>query len=283
MATGCDVCGRSFLPGERVHDFASPEGRHAVCELCVGRAERLGWVPWDEVGEEGLPARRPRRRLSLGGLFRRRRAARAERARGVAEGFEGEEHDHFEDTGEGPGGAEERPFDLPELESAADAYSVSEVGGPEPAEPGHEEPAPEPAAPRPEPAAEPDPAAPGRTTRRVAADPSPRSPFERGLERFNASEASRTVAGLARTLGPPWVSVGSVAGAAHEVRITVAWELCWYQWGVDLDDEARPVFQIDKGQELDQLDAAARQWNARAGEGGRITLGAGPVAEPAER
>ena len=56
------------------------------------------------------------------------------------------------------------------------------------------------------------------------------------------------------------------------MRITVAWELSWYQWGVDIGDELRPVFEIDKGRELDQLDAAARQWNASVGEDGRLRL-----------
>jgi hypothetical protein len=77
-----------------------------------------------------------------------------------------------------------------------------------------------------------------------------------------------------RSLGEPWVSVGAVAGSPTEVRVTVAWELSWYQWGVDLGDELRPVFQIDKGNEVEQLDRSARQWNAGAVEGGRIVLGA---------
>ncbi|MGE5527195.1 MAG: hypothetical protein ACM3Q9_00850, partial [Methanosarcina sp.] len=67
-------------------------------------------------------------------------------------------------------------------------------------------------------------------------------------------------------------------------RITVAWELSWYQWGVDIGDELRPVFQIDKGQEIDQLDPAARQWNASADEAGKVILGANgrhPAGEPA--
>jgi hypothetical protein len=64
-----------------------------------------------------------------------------------------------------------------------------------------------------------------------------------------------------------------VAGSTSEVRITVAWQLCWYQWGVDLADELRPVFLIDKGEEVDQLDRSARQWNAKAGEDGRLALG----------
>ena len=82
-----------------------------------------------------------------------------------------------------------------------------------------------------------------------------------------------------RTLGKPWVSIGAAAGSPSEVRITVAWELCWYQWGVDLADEMRPVFQLDKGDEIEQLDGSARQWNATAGEGGRLALGAPPAKQ----
>ncbi len=92
------------------------------------------------------------------------------------------------------------------------------------------------------------------------------SPFERAASRFNASEAGHTVAGLVQTLGTPWVSVGASAGAPDEVRITVAWDLSWYQWGVDVGDEPRP--------------SAARQWNASAVEGGRIVLAA-PAKSPA--
>ena len=105
------------------------------------------------------------------------------------------------------------------------------------------------------------------------------SPFERAVARFNSSEAGHTVAGLTRTLGKPHVSIGAAAGVLDEVRITVAWELSWYQWGVDIGDELRPVFQIDKGREIDQLDAAARQWNASVEEAGRLSLS----REPAQR
>jgi hypothetical protein len=90
---------------------------------------------------------------------------------------------------------------------------------------------------------------------------------------FNASEAASTSAGLMRSLGAPWVSVGAAAGSASEVRITVAWELCWYQWGVDLGDEARSVFPIGKGSEVDQLDRSARQWNAGMAGQGQVALG----------
>jgi hypothetical protein len=92
---------------------------------------------------------------------------------------------------------------------------------------------------------------------------------------FNASAASRTVAGLVRTLGVPQASVGASAGSSSEVRITVAWELCWYQWGVDLDDRRRPVFEIGRGSDVEQLDRSARQWNAGMGDGGQLVIGTG--------
>src|SRR5262245_17365487 len=126
-----------------------------------------------------------------------------------------------------------------------------------------------------------DPAAPGANVGRrpePEVAESPLSRLERAAARFNSSDAARTVAGLIRTLGEPSVSVGAAAGSPSEVRITVAWELCWYQWGVDLGDEMRAVFQLGKGEEIDQLDGSARQWNARAGEGGRLALGAPDAA-----
>jgi hypothetical protein len=108
-------------------------------------------------------------------------------------------------------------------------------------------------------------------------DPSTLTPFERAVVRFNASEAGRTVARLTRTLGTPRASVGASAGEPDEVRVTIAWELSWYQWGVDIADELRPVFALGKGGEIDQLDAAARQWNAAVGEDGRLRLAAEPA------
>lgn len=93
------------------------------------------------------------------------------------------------------------------------------------------------------------------------------------VERFNASEEARTVAGLTRSLGVPRVSAGAAAGSATEVRITVAWELCWYQWSVDPSDRSRPVAAIANGCEVSELDSAARQWNASADDSGRLRSG----------
>ena len=107
------------------------------------------------------------------------------------------------------------------------------------------------------------------------------SRIESASERFNDSEQSVMTAGLAKTLGPPWVSIGTASGSPGEVRVTVAWELSWYQWGIDISDELRPVYEIAKGGELDELDAPARQWNARIEDSGRIELGLVPIGRPA--
>jgi hypothetical protein len=237
----CAVCGRTILAGERTRAFVSTSGRHGVCELCADRAERLGWERERDGMPEVLPA--PEKRRLLGGLLRRR----PRRAGPVAESREANEaEDEMGKPELEPHGEADRP------EAVDAAEETSPAAAPRP----RREPAPTPRA-RPQ---------------RIDPEPTLLSPFERAVARFNASEASRTVGGLVRTLGAPWVSVGASAGAPREIRITVAWELSWYQWGVDLGDELRPVFQIDKGLEMGQLDSAARQWNASAVEGGRILL-----------
>jgi hypothetical protein len=115
-----------------------------------------------------------------------------------------------------------------------------------------------------------DPAAPGANIRRRQIDSSS-AHLERAVELFNTSQAGRTAAGLTRSLGPPQASVGAAAGSPTQVRVTVAWELCWYQWAVD---QAGRVVETAKGEDVEQLDRSARQWNAGVGEGGQIVFGA---------
>jgi hypothetical protein len=100
--------------------------------------------------------------------------------------------------------------------------------------------------------------------------------LELGVELFNGSEAPRMVAGLARTLGEPEVSVGAAAGSSGELRVTVAWELSWYQWGVDLDRGPLGVSLLGKGGEISELDGAARVWNGSISEDGLLHLGRSP-------
>jgi predicted Fe-S protein YdhL (DUF1289 family) len=96
---------------------------------------------------------------------------------------------------------------------------------------------------------------------------------ERALELFNGSGHQRTVAGLARTLGPPWVSALPDPNQASAVSVLVAWELSWYRYRVDLGDEADPVMMLDKGEELDQIEEPLRAWNAGLDDDGRVVAG----------
>jgi hypothetical protein len=126
----------------------------------------------------------------------------------------------------------------------------------------------------------PDPAARGAGVGRSGTGAESGSRHERAVARFNESSHARTVAGLTKTLGPPLVSIGAAAGSPNEIRLTVAWELSWYQWGVDLGEPSRAVYEIDKGHEISEIDASAQQWNAHTAEGGSLRLGrAQPQAE----
>jgi hypothetical protein len=127
-----------------------------------------------------------------------------------------------------------------------------------------------------------DPAARGARVGRAGAVQEPGTRLERAVSRFNESEHARTVAGLTRTLGEPQVSVGAAAGSPNEIRLTVAWELSWYQWGVDLGEPSRAVYEIDKGHEVSEIDASAREWNAHASERGGLRLGSAPAKAAGE-
>jgi hypothetical protein len=98
---------------------------------------------------------------------------------------------------------------------------------------------------------------------------------ERALELFNASEHRRTIAGIARSLGQPWVSAAPDPDSPSEVAVVVAWELSWYRYRVDLGDADDPVGLLDKGEELEELGEQMRDWNARADAEGRLAAGVG--------
>ena len=98
--------------------------------------------------------------------------------------------------------------------------------------------------------------------------------MSRALELFNGSEHPRTVAGIARSLGGPLVAVRPSATEGSVVGITVAWELSWYRYEVDLADEAAGVRVIAQGTELAELDEADRTANAGADERGELSLAA---------
>ena len=101
----------------------------------------------------------------------------------------------------------------------------------------------------------------------------------RALELFNRSEHARTVVGLTRTLGSPLVSALPSPTAPSKVTIVVAWELSWYRYAVDLGDEADPIELEEKGEEIDQLEEALRDWNGAVGANGDLVLGVGSEAQ----
>ena len=96
---------------------------------------------------------------------------------------------------------------------------------------------------------------------------------ERALDLFNGSSHQRTIAGLARTLGTPFVSAQPDTAQGSQVSVVVAWELSWYRYRVDLGDEADPVMMLDKGEEIEQIEEDLRDWNARLDADGRVLAG----------
>jgi hypothetical protein len=91
---------------------------------------------------------------------------------------------------------------------------------------------------------------------------------------FNASEYPRRVAGVARSLGAPEVSVRSAEHLSSVVVIVVAWELCWYRYEVDLSDGPAEVRVREQGTELSELPHYDRLANALATDAGVLALAA---------
>jgi hypothetical protein len=122
-----------------------------------------------------------------------------------------------------------------------------------------------------EPQREREPARARREARHIRAVPTTAEvKVERALEMFNESDHPRTISGIARTLGTPWVHASPDGRVPSEVTIVVAWELSWYRYRVDLGDEHEPVLLVEKGDELGELEEPLREWNAIADDNGRL-------------
>jgi hypothetical protein len=244
----CDVCGRTILKGEGTETFISPDRRrHEVCDLCFARAEHHGWIRESTAGDlPALPRPEPRRSL-LGRLRRRRPQPELEpSARPGDQAGLGEQEALRAGNGSEPG-----EWDGSHPDSAPEAQDASKRRRPRtrPKDPRH--------------------------VRALPATPEAR--VERALELFNGSEHQRTVAGLARTLGPAWVAAIPDLAQPSSVTVVVAWELSWYRFRVDLGDPADPVTLVENGEEIDQIDETLREWNATMDAEGRLVVGH-PVA-----
>jgi hypothetical protein len=231
----CDVCGRTILKGERTETYLAPGGeRRQVCDLCAARAQHHGWIR--ESAEGDVPTRMPRSEPRRGVLGRLRRRRPPE------------------------------PAAAPEADMAEHEAMWGAENGAEPGE--YEEPRTPAPPPPPRPRSRP------KDPRHVRAVPTTaEGKVERALDLFNGSDHQRTVAGLARTLGTPFVSVRPDADQQSQVSLVVAWELSWYRYRVDLGDEGDPVMMLEKGDEIDQIEDELREWNATLDAAGRVLTG----------
>jgi hypothetical protein len=86
---------------------------------------------------------------------------------------------------------------------------------------------------------------------------------------FNQSDFRRTVAGVAKSLGEPRVSIVPLPGVNAETVLTFAWDITWYQYRVT-PDAAQPIRIADRGHDLSEVEATYARWNARVDETGRL-------------
>ena len=86
---------------------------------------------------------------------------------------------------------------------------------------------------------------------------------------FNASAFRRTIAGIAKSLGPPKASVLPLSGLNSEAVLTIAWDLSWYQYRIT-PESSQPVRLEGRGHELREVDSTYRDWNAHVEEDGRV-------------
>src|SRR4051812_19647254 len=113
-----------------------------------------------------------------------------------------------------------------------------------------------------------------RPTRHIRAVPTNAElKMQRAVDVFNASDHTRTVGGVARSLGAPAVCVRPRTDRPSVVSITVMWELSWYRFEVDLSDEAGGVRRDAQGDELSELIPEEQVVNAAADERGALHLG----------
>jgi hypothetical protein len=240
--TACDVCHRTMLKGEWAEPYLTPSReRRLVCELCAPHAQREGWIRESAAPNAPAQPQRPPERRGL-----RRWAARRREAAAAL--------------------LDQAPEREPEPGPAPPEEAVEGNG--------HEEASTPPVLARLRKRAEP------RNPRQIRAVPTnAQLKIDRALDLFNASEHPRTIGGIARTLGAPSASAVASKASAAEVVLTVAWELSWYQFTVDLSDPREPVQVRAQGQELAELDEDVRAWNLEADADGRLTP-AGQAAEP---
>jgi hypothetical protein len=263
--TTCSMCGRRLLRGERPETYlAAGREQATVCELCVPLARQAGWTrASDAPAMRQSTGRRGAPRSPLLSRLLRRAGRRGRAGAGAGE-------DAADDVAVP---AEVREAEPP---AAAAAYRVEPyagaaepyAGAAEPISPSEQALAAAAAEPRHE--APREGARAGRAPAGAVAED--KSMLREALTAFNATREPRRIAGIARSLGPPAVTVRRAGSSL--VEVVVVWEICWYRWVVDLDAPLPLAELVDQGGELSELGEEALQANAAAGERGEIRLGA---------
>ncbi len=233
LDVACDICGRTLLRGEHPEHYLAGGERKTVCDLCIARAQHEGWIR--ESGADDLELRHPRHEGR--GLIDRFRVGRRDRAAAR------QELDEPEPVFDTPAPPEPTPRRERERERER------------------------------EPAPRPDPAPQRSASRNIRAVPTNAElKMQRALDVFNTSDHTRTVGGVARSLGAPAVCVRPRPDRPAVVSITVMWELSWYRFEVDLSDEAGGVRRDAQGDELSELIPEEQVPNAAADERGALHL-----------
>ena len=256
----CDVCDRRLLRGEHPETFLAAGQRRTVCELCAPRATHEGWLRESGSAPVSVAPLRPRRGRNLFDRLRQAGKPNDAAARAAARSRSDEsEHGVYDALDDVSPGSDE-PLEVP-LDEVSQAGRAPVFAGAGPADRGEAQGAIE-----------------------GAFSPAGDEPFltstsmhagglvERAIDMFNSGEHPRRVAGVARSLGVPSVNVRPDKDFGTLVSIVVAWELCWYRYGVDVEDRDAGARVLAQGTELSELAREERMPNAVADELGALSL-----------
>lgn len=242
----CDMCGRRLLRGERPETFRVGGEPRIVCELCAPRAAFDGWLR--EADFDASLMLRPSRRRRGGSLLGRLRQLRepVQRTAGREPDPQPRERDLWHD-------ADLRDADLHDAHLHDADRHEPDVHERDLSDEALE-----------------------RWVEAPAGPPVDGGGFamQRALAIFNDGEHPRRIGGVARSLGTPAVTVRPVEGSPSRFTIVVAWELCWYRYEVDVQDEPAGAQLVEKGMELAELPVEDRAANAAADDRGELAIAA---------
>jgi hypothetical protein len=248
----CAVCDRHLLRGEQPEIFLHDGSRRDVCELCVPRALHAGWI---RVGVNDAPTLEPSRGRGASILDRLRRGRRPRDHEGETPAQRSSVRRQLSERPEPEATPSGRPDWRPhriedeveglELETEQQAaplaaYATTAAGA------------------------------------QASVTTSGARMVGRAIDLYNHSQHPRTLSGIARTLGPPWVTVRSLGGS--QMQIVLAWELTWYRFELDLARESDGVHPTGNGTALHELQPGDVDPNAVADQNGYLYLQTGVQA-----